>query len=131
MFRTASVLTGLIVILFSGCSAAGNAPAVKTIAVSGKVLDAGGKPVSGGMLSLRSTANAEQVASAVVDKEGAFKLTSVVGDKQLDGAQPGEYSVMYAPASVDQTLSDAGLPVTLKKTYSIKDGQEELEINLE
>lgn len=131
MFKLVPTTAVLIVFLHCGCSPSTSTPAVKTVAVTGKVLDASGKPVSGGMLSLRSTTNADQVASAVVDDSGTFALKAVVGDKQVDGALPGEYKVMYAPDSVDQTSSSSELPVDLKKTYNIKEGQTELEIKLE
>lgn len=131
MSRNVLLVTSLGFLALSGCGPADTAPAVKTIPVTGKVLDADGKPVSGGMLSLRDVKNAEQVASSMVDDDGAFKLKAVVGDKQVEGALAGEYTVLYAPDSVDQTSKANGLPVTLKKKYSIKEGQEELEIKLE
>lgn len=131
MLRPVPFIAVIAALVLSGCSPADSQPAVKTVAVTGKVLDTGGKPVTGGMLSLRSITNAEQLASAKVNDDGQFTLTSLVGEKRVDGAQPGEYSVLYAPDSEDQTASQNSLPVTLKKTYVIEAGQTELEIKLE
>ncbi len=128
MFRTVSLLLVLCgCVLISGCGSTVSKPAVKTVAIAGQMLDVSGKPVPGGMLSLRSTSKADQVASAKIDGEGKFKLTSLIGDERVDGAQPGEYSVLFAPDTIKQT----DMPVTLKKTYVISEGQTELEIKLE
>lgn len=128
MFKTVCLVAGFCTLLIAGCGGAGNVePVVKTIPVTGQVVDVSGKPVVGGMLSLRSITNAEQVASAKIDPQGAFKLTSLVGEKRVDGAQPGEYSVLFAPDTIKQTDQ----PVMLKKTYVIGDGQTELKISLE
>jgi hypothetical protein len=127
MFRTSRVAVALVVCTLWGCAPENSAPAVKTIPVSGTVVDKSDKPISGGMLSLRSTTNPEVVASAVIEDDGKFTLSCVVGDKKVDGAQAGEYSVMFAP----DTISQNDQPVTLKKTYAIKEGQSELNIKVE
>lgn len=122
-----ALVCSCLLLLVSGCQNGGSQPKVEVFPVTGKVLDAKGQPVNGGMLSLRCVSNPEQVCSAVVNPEGNFKLMTVVGDKRVEGGQAGEYKVMYAPDTISQTE----LPVDLKATCKLAPGQGDLVIKLD
>ena len=50
MFRTVSLVAGLAAFIVAGCGTADKGPKVVTFPVTGTVVDAGGKPVSGGQI---------------------------------------------------------------------------------
>jgi hypothetical protein len=127
MSRAAVLVPCLIVCLVLGCGGGKAKPDFKPILITGKVVEANGAPVTGGILMLRSVPNGEYGASGLLDSNGAFKLSTIVGNDKVEGIPAGEYKVTFGRRSTSQ----ADLPVDLKQTCKIAPDQKELEIKLE
>ena len=100
---------------------------VKT--VSGKVVYANGKPVTGGMVVFEPVEEADDTPMAVLGKDGTFSFTEV-------GVTPGEYRVMLAPSEEGEEGGEAeGSAFQVPEKYlsgessgwtaTIKDGENE------
>jgi len=127
MSHSICALCSLVLLFLCGCNSGSEKPKIETFPVSGQLLGLDGKPVSGGVVSLRSIPSGEYAPSGELNQDGAFELATVIGEKRVAGAPAGEYSVVVMPPSTSQDV----LPVELKKHYKIEPGQSELRIQME
>ena len=81
----------------AGCSGSKSAPAVP-VAVTGRVLDAAKKPITGMLITfhLQGGAQAGNSRSDALDKEGRFKVEII----------PGQYKVTLAPIPSQHGATD-------------------------
>jgi len=102
VFRRRSLLARLALLLilvvsvgFAGCGGTEGAPERVTVyPVTGKVLLADGKPLSGGTVYFVPSKDSVLAATGKVGSDGTFKLaTASMGE----GAAPGEYKVRVEP----------------------------------
>src|SRR5262245_61420364 len=91
MLRIGSLL--LVVLCLAGCSRRG--PSLPTtVQAQGQVLLPDGRPLPGGRVELKPTANPAVEAFGDIDAGGKFTLTTY---KPGDGAVPGTYKVVISP----------------------------------
>ncbi|QDU31022.1 hypothetical protein ETAA8_61750 [Anatilimnocola aggregata] len=120
--------------IFSGCGNGVAQPEFATLhPVSGKLVRAGA-PVAGG--SLRFVPLSDQPEfnfNSIVEEDGSFRLTTVrttdTRGERRPGAPAGEYSVIYYPVVVDQTVSNSE-PVTLPQTVTIEANDNQIKLEL-
>jgi hypothetical protein len=113
---------------FVGCSAAG--PEEHGLSsVHGTVLRKSGQPFADGAIDFRATDQSGAAASGAIGPDGAFTLSSVIGDAVVPGAKPGQYRVTVIPAmGQDQSTTP---PITLKKLYTVEPKENHLTVTLE
>lgn len=72
------------------------------------------------------------IINSVVGADGTFDLQTLhaVSQKKAPGAPAGTYKVTYHPDLGDQTKGGNPVPVTPAATFTIKDGPNELTIEL-
>jgi hypothetical protein len=83
-----SVLFGVALLLFAGCSGGDEGTNPKTYPVTGTVT-MGGSPVAGATVSFQ-LADGSRSAVGITDDGGKYKLTTFAAD---DGAVPGDYKI--------------------------------------
>jgi hypothetical protein len=126
-----ALIAGLALLLISGflgCARQTAKPPPPTQKVEGIVLRKDGKPVSGGGVEFRHATKPEFVSLGEVGPDGRFTLRTMGGISDAVGAQEGEHTVTYTPASAKQ---EEMIPVTLSKKYMIKAGDNEITVTLE
>lgn len=117
-----SLLVGCSVLLFSGCSG-GNQPEFAELhAVSGKVQRAGVALQRGSLRFTPVNDKGEFSINSQVGEDGSFSLTTVrrtdsKGERR-PGAPAGEYTVVYAPESLDQSVDVP--PITLPQKIVVE-----------
>jgi hypothetical protein len=90
-------------LLVGGCGHKFNTtPPPKVYPVKGKVLLAGGEPVSGGIITFHPENRLGHEASGEIGTDGSFQLTTIV---KGDGALPGSYTVSVNPNFKDGRIS--------------------------
>jgi hypothetical protein len=95
----------------------------------------GGQPVSGGSLQLQPDPAVPNVTvTAEVKPDGTFEVQTLhtQSQKKAAGAPVGTYRATYMPALGDQTQGAGAnpTPVSPAQTYTIKEGPNELTIEL-
>jgi hypothetical protein len=115
----------LAVVLFAGCGG-DVAKDPTTHPVRGKVVDRSGKPLTAGSVEFRPVGKSEGNSFGEIQADGKFTLDTVTTKKKLKGAQEGEHEVMVI---IDP--KGAIPPVTLKKKYVIKPGDNDITVQLE
>jgi len=126
-----ALITGLALLLlagFLGCARQTAKPPPPTQKAEGIVLRKDGKPVTGGSVEFRHATNPKFVSMGDVGADGRFTLRTMGGASDAAGAQEGEHTVTYTPASAKQ---EEMIPVTLSKKYVIKAGDNEITVTLE
>jgi hypothetical protein len=92
----------------------------------------GGSPVNGGVIQFRPEPDVPDiVVNAEVKPDGTFELKTLhaLSQKSGPGAPVGNYRVMYLPPTIgDQNM--AAPPVLLPKPFTIKEGANEVTIEL-
>ena len=100
-------------------------------AVKGSV-SRGGNPVGGGVIQFRPEPDVPNiVVNAEVKPDGTFELKTLhaLSQKSAPGAPAGTYRVLYLPPTAgDQNM--AAPPVVLPKPFTVKEGPNELPIDL-
>jgi hypothetical protein len=102
----------VILTSLAGCGDPYSSRSFQTYEVTGKVLLADGKPLTGGVVHFESTHEIPRVADGPIRSDGSFSLsTPNVGE----GAGAGEYKVWFEPAE--------GVAVTKKAGKNVRDPQ--------
>lgn len=118
----------LAALALPGCGRGDPQPAPPpTFVVKGTVLGKDGKPFSGGVLDFRLETRSEFSSRGQIRPDGHFELFTIVGNKKIQGAQEGTYSVTIFPISKEQ----GALPIHLKKKYTVKPEDNDLTILVE
>jgi hypothetical protein len=106
----------------AGCGRAPeNLPA--TCEVTGTVLAADGKPMSGGLIEFRSRTQNTLPATGRIGADGTFALTTMVDQKKLPGAVAGSHQVtVMPPLPQSQGIQPVVQPITLPGTLEVKSG---------
>lgn len=125
--RIYAVVTVGLIISFAGCGGESAGSKVKTIPLTGRVLQVNGKPLNGGMVDMRDVNVPTNAATGVIGEDGEFKLATIVGNDRVEGIPPGEYQVVI----MLDTTSQETPPAILKKKYTVKEGDTELILQLE
>ena len=121
------VLVGVWVLAL-GCGQSGPAEP-KTHPVKGKVVVKGGPPLKGGFIEFRSAAGSNHTVNANVENDGTFKLHTLIGNKKLDGAPEGEYSVnVIPPMGPDQKAVAVRV---LEPKHKVSPGVNDLTVTIE
>jgi hypothetical protein len=126
-----ALTAGIVVLLLSGflgCARQSAKAPPPTQKVEGVVLRKDGKPVAGGGVEFRHATKPEFVSLGEVGADGRFTLRTMGGVSDAAGAQEGEHTVTYTPASAKQ---EEMIPVTLSKKYMIKAGDNNITVTLE
>jgi len=112
MLSTRRAWLTVLILAAVGC-AKSKPPAPPPVAVSGKVVFAGSKPVVNMVISLhpQDEPNASNRPSGALDKDGRFKI---------DAAIPGRYKVTLAPIP-SQAGSAGGVELPAPKKFDPKD----------
>ena len=131
MARSLLLFTAAI-LLFSGCSS-GNQPEFADLhPVTGKVQRAGVALQRGSLRFTPVNDKGEFSVNSEVSDDGSFSLTTVRttdsrGERRL-GAPAGEYTVVYAPESLDQTVDVPPITLPRKIVVEAKDNTLTLEV---
>jgi len=114
-------------VLALGCGDA-SPPPPETYAVAGTVYDNQGKPLSGGIIQFISQASPALNMSSIIAGDGTYKLITIHGNENLQGAIAGDCQVLvtlpFADGQVPQTI-------TLPKTVRIDSPVPSLDIRLD
>ncbi|QDU30654.1 hypothetical protein ETAA8_58010 [Anatilimnocola aggregata] len=94
----------------------------------------GGQLMSGGMVRFTPVADKEDfIINSLVEADGKFKLTTVRATdsrgERRPGAPAGEYTVVYEPVNVDQTVAYSP-PITLPQKVTIEAKHNQLMLEL-
>ncbi|MFT5528280.1 MAG: hypothetical protein ACI9HK_006269, partial [Pirellulaceae bacterium] len=103
-------------VVFVGCGK----PAAElpmTYAVTGTVVDQNNQPITKGQIIFQAPADKTFVASAEVQADGTFTLTTKAGGKDLPGAVQGQHEVTYFPPLTEEQTEE---PVTLKDLIEVE-----------
>ena len=121
----------------AGCGPKFNTTPPPTVyPVKGKVLLAGGEPVTGGIITFHPKNRLGHEASGEIGRDGSFQLTTIVKD---DGALPGSYTVSVNPYFKDGRISmepasrvppHFGAPETSGLTVEVEAKDNDLRIEL-
>jgi hypothetical protein len=124
-------------VFVAGCGPKFNTtPPPKVYPVKGKVLLAGGEPVSGGIITFHPKNRLGHEASGEIGRDGSFQLTTIVKD---DGALPGSYTVSVNPYFKDGRVTTVpaspvppkfGEPETSGLTVEVEEQDNYLKIEL-
>ena len=90
----------------------------------GKVLDAEGKPVAGGVITFSGSGKPGSIVKGEIGKDGTFTLSTYNGPTGETGV-----TVTATPYAVFIRLAD-GTNYQLKKTYLVKEGDNDFTIQL-
>ncbi|WP_425615366.1 hypothetical protein NA78x_005283 [Anatilimnocola sp. NA78] len=117
-----------------GCGNGVEQPAFDALhPVTGK-LTRGGMPAGGGMVRFNPIPDKQEfIINSLVETDGTFKLTTVrttdTQGERRDGAPIGEYTVVYMPPVVDQTIAHQD-PISLPQKVVIEAKDNQLTIEL-
>jgi hypothetical protein len=96
-----------LVLLVAGCSSEVSEPP-PTFAVSGKVYDATGKPLTGGIVQFISPAQPALNMSSLIAADGAYTLTTLHENNNVHGAIAGDCQVLvtlpFAEGEIPRTI---------------------------
>lgn len=126
-----ALTAGLVLLVLSGflgCARQSVKAPPPTQKAEGVVLRKDGKPVTGGSVEFRHATNPEFVSLGNVGTDGRFTLRTMGGLSDAAGAQEGEHTVTYTPASAKQ---EEMIPITLSKKYVINSGENNITVTLE
>lgn len=119
--------TACFLALLTSCNSQREPPPATTKA-EGVVLDAKGKPYTGGgAIEFRHTAKDGVRSNSEIKPDGTFLLHTITSQQRVPGAQEGPHEVTIIPASPDQSIK----PFVLRKNYTIAPGDNYLKIQLE
>jgi hypothetical protein len=130
MNRFALMALGALV-LAAGCS--GGAKVPKTYPVSGKVLQADGKPMTGGVVQFVPKNNLDVTTSGEIQADGSFTLSTVAENKKVTGATEGPHTVTVLPPVQSQKSEQGSAPpaILIPEAYTVKsDGENNFTINI-
>jgi len=115
----------------SGCGGSA-APLPETYPATGKVLQADGTAMTGGLVEFQSTAGPAATTNGEIQPDGTFTLFTMVEGERLAGAIPGTYRVTIMPMMSDQAEEQHLVePISPPQTYEVKaDGPNEFTIEL-
>ena len=118
---TAAVLA-LALVCQGGCGGPDEEPP-KTYEVTGTVLGADGKPLSGGLVEFRSGGDKPVSATGRIQPDGSFSLSTIAGEQKLPGAVAGTHKVTVIPPPPETgDIQAVPQPVVLPGTYEVKPG---------
>jgi hypothetical protein len=112
----------------AGCGRRGQvSPPLTVHPVKGMLLTKAGQPVAGGAIEFVKMGDPPRNARSEVRADGTFTLLSMTADgKKYEGAEEGEYRVIFLPATNDQTVPPVELPAKVK----IQTGPNDLKLTL-
>ncbi len=115
----------------SGCGGSGG-DLPETYAVTGKILQADGSPMNGGLVEFQAAAGPPVTTNGEIQQDGTFALATLVEGKRLPGALPGTYRVTIMPMMSDQAEEQHTFePIAVPQTYDVtSDGANEFTIEL-
>jgi hypothetical protein len=122
-----------VLVLSAGC-ASSTKSLPQTYPVNGKVVDADGRPMSGGVIMFKPESKADVTTTGSIQPDGSFTLITVVENQKVDGVIAGPYTVtILPPLGQDQRAAAGGAPqpVQLRETIIVKsDGANTLTLTL-
>ncbi|MDY0165989.1 MAG: hypothetical protein RBS80_05555 [Thermoguttaceae bacterium] len=103
-----------------------------TYPVTGTVVWAGGQPLGGGVIELRTTEGRPLSAIGMIQADGTFNLTTMSGNRKLTGAVAGTHRVTVIPPAPDtQDVQAVAEPVNLPAPVEVQsEGENTLTIKL-
>lgn len=118
----------LSMLWLAGCGTGGDSssPPLTVHPVQGTLQSQTGQPVVGGAIEFVKQGEPPHSARSEVGPDGTFSLFSMTPDgKKYDGAEEGEYRVIYSPDTSDQTVA----PIELSKV-KVQSGPNTLKLTL-
>ncbi|MSR31532.1 MAG: carboxypeptidase regulatory-like domain-containing protein [Gemmataceae bacterium] len=114
-----SVVSSLAICALIGCGGGGGSGEIRqaTAAAKGKLM-IDGKPGDGAMVMFHPADKKSKSASATVDKEGGFQVSTYQAG---DGLPPGEYTLTFEWPDVNPFKSQDTIPDKLKGKYKDRD----------
>jgi hypothetical protein len=112
----------MALLLAVGC-AGGGKPMPKTYPVTGKVVQADGSPLAGGLIHFKPETNAEVTTTGVIQSDGSFTLRTTLDTQQVPGAVEGPHTVTILPPLGQDQHAARGMapqPIQLRETYTVK-----------
>lgn len=107
----------------SGCGGRSKEEIPSTHEVTGTVVSADGTPLAGGMIEFRSKAGTPRSAIGMIQPDGTFSLSTMVGGKKLVGAVAGLHQVtVMLPPPATQDVQPVPEPVFLPAPLEVKPG---------
>jgi len=111
----------------AGCGGGDSGPALDVHPVKGRLLTKAGQPAAGGAVEFVRMGDPPHSARSEVATDGSFSLFSMTADgRKFDGAEEGEFRVIYSPATNDQTVAPIELPTRVK----VQPGPNDLQLTL-
>lgn len=125
----AAVLTlALAGLAGGGCQSAG--PSLpKTYPVTGQVVLKGGRPLTGGMVEFRSTADPALTTLGDIEPDGRFTLRTLFNGQALPGAVEGAHQVTVSPPRNRE--SHGGQAIGLPQSYTVEAKENHFVIEVE
>jgi hypothetical protein len=106
-----------------------NVPTLQT--VKGRVLDAGGEPLTGGHIMFRCDEDAQWLITGVIEADGRFTLQTRFEDVDWPGAVAGTHAVTIIPPTPQEGVAQhVSLPVVLPEKVIVRSGLNDLELRL-
>lgn len=110
----------LSLLCLSGCGGSG-ADLPETYEVKGKVVQADGNAMSGGLIEFQSTTGPAVTINGEIQQDGTFTLATMFDEERLPGALPGTYRVVIMPMMSDHAEEQHNFePITVPQTYEVK-----------
>ncbi|MBI1900116.1 MAG: hypothetical protein HYS13_03235 [Planctomycetia bacterium] len=105
----------------AGCGGSGSSQqTVATVAAGGKVLNADGQPMTGGMVEFHPSSGTGESPKGVIGSDGTFKLRTLSGKEGVDGAPAGTYTCIVTPGYTgDQTTQEAPDAIEISGTFTV------------
>jgi len=127
----AAALSTLALLFLGGCGKSRPEPP-KTFEVTGTVLGADGKPLTGGLVEFRSAGDKPVSATGRIQPDGSFSLSTIAGEQNVPGAVAGTHKVTVVPPPPDTgDIQAVPEPVSLSQTYEVKpEGENKFTIKL-
>jgi hypothetical protein len=117
------VTVPLLATILFGCGPGGPPPRPEGVAVSGKILAAGGSPLSGGTLILMPESGSYG-ATALIQSDGTFTLRDTADNQDII---PGKYQVFVIfPSSAHSALKRS----VNKRYQETEDGDSDVFVNI-
>lgn len=119
--------TNLFVVLAAVLGCSNQEPVPTTFPVTGSVSFTNGKPYAGGTIQFRLDKNQELTVTGKIEENGTFSLYTIKGKQRIEGAPPGSYEVMIAPA-IGKDRKMPFLPFFLPKNYQVQERENHFKI---
>lgn len=127
MWRMLFLLVGMLLIV--GCGGGTKTGSIaKTYPVTGKVVDAKGKPLTGGTVQFETGQAGDMTITGNIGSDGSYTVKTFRDKDQADGAPEGEYQVTVMPPLGSDNAAPA--PVTLSKKFKVEAKDNTFDIDL-